>query len=342
MSHQMSVQIAVAAGSVAVLYAYFQLPRTTKAALESPVIEVDCKGKTVTSGDIRTFCRQGKVVLLRNACGVLDTLPPTADSGIELFHPRRKLQAENLPNHISYGDLQAGLAQHNREHNEKSPLDRLNFHRDSDTEIASRNALYRQRPLYGMVNVAEVDPASQTRLAWCLPKELLSCWKRTVSYFWVGPSPGSLHYDEFDNILFQLRGRKTVCLVPNRNATTRWGLPGWWANLPNHSIWNNQFLSSDTLKTHDYLDPAECVTVELVPGDGLVIPAGVLHGPSGSTTSLSINTFLLNGPAPCGTEAWGMCQWLVSRVDLGYLVWRLGGWKLGYVSPHHSVRTLKL
>jgi hypothetical protein len=49
MSHQMSVQIAVAAGSVAVLYAYFQLPRTTKAALESPVIEVDCKGKTVTS-----------------------------------------------------------------------------------------------------------------------------------------------------------------------------------------------------------------------------------------------------------------------------------------------------
>lgn len=52
----------------------------------------------------------------------------------------------------------------------------------------------------------------------------------------VGPSPGSLHYDEFDNILFQLRGRKTVCLVPNRNATTRWGLPGWWANLPNVSM----------------------------------------------------------------------------------------------------------
>lgn len=49
----------------------------------------------------------------------------------------------------------------------------------------SSRGLQRQRPLYGMVNVAEVDPASQTRLAWCLPKELLSCWKRTVSYFWV-------------------------------------------------------------------------------------------------------------------------------------------------------------
>lgn len=108
-----------------------------------------------------------------------------------------------------------------------------------------------------MVNVAQhVDPASQALLGWCIPKDLLKSWKNTVSYFWVscnpiltrrcpskkfdyrvqaGPSPGSLHYDEYDNVLFQLRGRKSVCVVPNRATTTLWGLPGWWQNLPNVS-----------------------------------------------------------------------------------------------------------
>lgn len=112
--------------------------------------------------------------------------------------------------------------------------------------------------------------------------------------------------------------------------------------LAQHSRFNNKFLSTDTLRRNPSLDPAGCVVVQLSAGDGLIIPAGVLHGPTGTVSSLSINTFLLNGPAPCGGEAWGVCQWLISRVDLAFLVYQVGGSLLGYASPHHSVQTLRL
>jgi len=92
----------------------------------------------------------GRPVVLRGACAPLDALPRSANAGVTLFHPRKKLGALRLPWNAQFGEVQANIAAHEAEQKEGSPLRELRYLQGSTREqIRERNALYHERVLYG-------------------------------------------------------------------------------------------------------------------------------------------------------------------------------------------------
>jgi hypothetical protein len=76
--------------------------------------------------------------------------------------------------------------------------------------------------------------------------------RQFAANLWVGASSGSLHYDEYDNALLQLRGTKRIILYPVQYSS-RLHLNSILSRHPNHSKFNNEFLTEATLKAHPEL-----------------------------------------------------------------------------------------
>lgn len=64
---------------------------------------------------------------------------------------------------------------------------------------------------YAVVNVAELVTRG---LCVRVPIPFTAAWRVIHSFAWVGSSAGGLHFDEMDNILIQLEGRKDVLVYP--------------------------------------------------------------------------------------------------------------------------------
>src|SRR5262249_14737898 len=59
--------------------------------------------------------------------------------------------------------------------------------------------------LYGAVNTKRL-PGSEFHMPW------QNAWAEVFNFVWFGTSSGGLHYDGFDNTLFQLKGTKSILL----------------------------------------------------------------------------------------------------------------------------------
>lgn len=121
-------------------------------------------------------------------------------------------------------------------------------------------------------------------------------WLR-VSFLWIGPSPGALHYDVIDNFLCQLHGKKDVLIYPPHAVCQVDG-----HNTP-RSVQPSNFLSKESLQRSPWMKNLDYFEISLEPGDAVYIPAFAYHAPlARSTDSVSLNGFLypkwFTGPHP--------------------------------------------
>ncbi len=173
-------------------------------------------------------------------------------------------------------------------------------------QIAARLEAHRRCELYAMASVASLPASLQERLqaaAEPLLRLAAGHWAQVSTNLWVGASSGSLHYDERDNVLLQLSGTKRVVLFPLEHAGAC-RMHAVMSRLPNHSSYNQSFLTAGARASNAALAAAAHYMVELQPGDALVIPAGVPHAPVGSLDSVSLNMFLGDGPSPSPRSSW--------------------------------------
>ncbi len=136
--------------------------------------------------------------------------------------------------------------------------------------------------LYGVINLKRLEMLYQT-----LPFDLFAQWAITQSFLWLGYSTGSLHFDEIDNVLFQVKGTKRILLFPRQYTDVIDG-----RHRPER-VPTLGFLSPSALKTNPWLGAVPHHEIVLNPGEGLVIPAYTYHAPiATSYNSISVNTFL--------------------------------------------------
>ncbi|MEP7307010.1 MAG: cupin-like domain-containing protein [Acidobacteriota bacterium] len=149
--------------------------------------------------------------------------------------------------------------------------------------------------LYGAVNTKRL-PKFEFRMPWG------EAWAEVFNFVWFGASSGGLHYDGFDNTLFQIKGTKVVLLFDVRLTDVVDG-----RHYP-RSFDSLRPLSQDAVKHNRYLEHLPYHIVELGPGDGITIPARAYHAPfATSFDSISVNGLLvprLSGrPAPFDVRA---------------------------------------
>jgi hypothetical protein len=113
--------------------------------------------------------------------------------------------------------------------------------------------------------------------------------------FWLGPGNNftPLHYDQANNLLAQIRGRKQVILCPPREITRLYPFP--------FSYEANHFSQVDVLSPDLTRFPAwahaDRALLELGPGDMLFIPVYWWHAVWGIDQNMSINYWWRARPA---------------------------------------------
>lgn len=113
-------------------------------------------------------------------------------------------------------------------------------------------------------------------------------WRQTYNWLWFGLSFGTLHTDEFDNMLVQLSGKKVILLY-ERDFSDLIGNGGHYIrNFPPQSP-----LSVEAQEAHPCLGYIPYYYVTLEPGTGVTIPRRAYHAPLAlSHDSVSLATFI--------------------------------------------------
>ncbi|MGK7875124.1 MAG: cupin-like domain-containing protein [Xenococcaceae cyanobacterium] len=178
---------------------------------------------------------------------------------------------------------------------DSSLIDRLlQAKQDKEVTINKWDDLYDSRTtsvvrfldLYGVVNLRRLDA-----LFGQIPFELFADWSMTFLFMWMGYSVGGLHYDEFDNVLFQVNGTKKVLIFPRKYTDVIDG-----RHYPRR-VTPIGFLSPTVLKEHPWMANIPYYEVDLNPGDAVTIPAYTYHAPLALChDSISINAFLVPHP----------------------------------------------
>jgi len=146
---------------------------------------------------------------------------------------------------------------------------------------------------YGNLNLQDLAMRDQ-----CTVVELpfAKHWGRVHSYLWVGSAPGMMHYDEMDNILIQVTGHKDILVVPaaytdELNIGNNADVSKEDSRVPYFDLATKP-LSQAIIARHPVLRKHGRL-VKLGPGDGILIPSGAFHLPSGkSDDCISLNSFL--------------------------------------------------
>jgi len=108
-----------------------------------------------------------------------------------------------------------------------------------------------------------------------------------ASYLWLGMSSGGLHYDALDNVLFQIQGVKQITVFPPQYADQ--------ISQKHYVALDNELdlFSVENKTKHPFLSEVPSYTIELHPGDAVVIPSAAYHSPKSLTfDSISVNSFL--------------------------------------------------
>mmetsp|Transcript_17892 Transcript_17892/g.61004 ORF Transcript_17892/g.61004 Transcript_17892/m.61004 type:complete len:289 (+) Transcript_17892:206-1072(+) len=125
-------------------------------------------------------------------------------------------------------------------------------------------------------------------------REFSKTWSTVVNFLWIGPSPGQLHFDEFDNVLCQLQGQKSVLIYDPAHTFLIDG-----AHYP-AGIRGTGFLSEASLRDSPWLRDIPYRIVDLKPGEAVAIPAFAYHAPlARSVDSVSCNAFLVPSLFDC-------------------------------------------
>jgi quinol monooxygenase YgiN len=203
----------------------------------------------------------------------------------------------------------------------------------SSEKLNARFAEYKKVPLYATMNTGSLPDKVAHHLdhSYSNASHLLDEWQGRLGYFWVGASTGSLHYDDHDNLLCQICGRKKVILIPFEH-TFAFRMGSLWDVFPNHSGFNASFFTEETRAAHPGLQEVPYFEADLGPGDTLLIPAGMLHAPIGDLDSISANIFVFDGPPPC-PRSW----WLLKRLEISTRVRKL----LKLPLAHHDYQVRK-
>ena len=232
---------------------------------------------------------------------------------VKLVWPGHLLGLAKIWQHVTLSELTANIASQLAV---DSPLTVLDRFPSSIEEQNVNRELHGRCKQYGFATSTDLPDGMQKKLAeFAAPvSALLAPWKQVCMNFWVGASSGSLHYDERDNVLMQLRGTKRVVMFPIEH-TAACRLHAMLARLPNHSQYASKFFTQEALAGNPALAAAPYFEVELRAGDSLVIPAGVMHAPIGSLDSVSLNLFVNDGPPPA-KRSWCVCNGWCLREDL--------------------------
>ena len=133
---------------------------------------------------------------------------------------------------------------------------------------------------YGVVNIRRL-----TKKRFIQPN-FLKNFGHSFSFLWMGLSPGGFHFDEFNNVLLQLSGRKrVVCFDPI------------YADTISHdhylTILDDDSLFSDkNIQAYPGLAKVPYFEAELKAGDALILPSAAYHAPKAmSFDSVSLNAF---------------------------------------------------
>ena len=99
--------------------------------------------------------------------------------------------------------------------------------------------------------------------------------RRAEVMLWLGPSGTHtpLHYDSRSSLLFQIRGRKSVTLVPPWFASAMQQTEEWYANVDLAALDRSRVLTATTV---------------IAPGDALFLPVGWWHDVTALGTSISL------------------------------------------------------
>ena len=167
--------------------------------------------------------------------------------------------------------------------------------------------------LYGAVNARRL-PKFEFRVPW------EEAWSEVFNFVWFGASSGGLHYDGFDNTLFQIKGTKSVLLFDVRLTDVVDG-----QHYPRSFDAMRPF-SQDAIKNNHYLEHLPYSIVKLRPGDGITIPARAYHAPfATSFDSISVNGLLLprrsGRPAPFDVRAHSRSLWFGLKASRKIFSW---------------------
>jgi hypothetical protein len=246
------------------------------------------------AGDINAHFQVGLPLLIPSGCRPLD--PEMLRAHKIIFSvPAKKLEAVGLPKSVGVAPLLDNLKE---EADQAATLNDLAFFH-SDSALATRFTRYKRTPLYGMISTSKFCECTKVLVddtVRGVSRKFLNAWPKRRSYLWLGASTGSLHYDEHDNFLCQLAGRKKMILFGIEH-TMCFKMGSISSQFPNHSSLNSAFMQ----EANRQLIPR--YEVVLNPGDVLLIPAGMLHAPAGDLNSLSVNIFGMEGPAPSERSA---------------------------------------
>lgn len=137
--------------------------------------------------------------------------------------------------------------------------------------------------LYGVLNLKRLKPLHDA-----LNLELFQPWATTIPFLWLGYSLGGLHFDEFNNILYQIRGTKRILMFPRQYTDIIDG-----RHSPKR-VPALGFLSPAALQPHPWLAAIPHAEVTLEPGEAIILPAYTYHAPLATGyDTLSLNAFLV-------------------------------------------------
>lgn len=262
--------------------------------------------------DMPALFQRGEPLILRGLLKPrLDRIVEQEDD-FEMFVPRGKMNANHLPTTVKWQELRKNL----KEAKATSPvLNDLDCFFSSE-KLKARFEAYRTTPVYATVNTGSIaiEVAHHLDHSYANASHLCDYWTQRMGYFWVGASTGSLHYDEFDNLLCQIAGRKKVILIPFEHSFA-FKLGSIRSVFPNHSDMNANFFTEEMRVANPWLQKVPYFQADLFPGDTLLIPAGMLHAPCGDLDSISANIFVMDGPSPC-RRSW----WLLKRLAISTAV----------------------
>jgi len=275
--------------------------------------------------DMRALFARGKPVIIRGLVKPRLDWAFEQEDDFEMFVLRGKMNAAaELPATVSFQELRKNLEQEKASNADSALMDLDCFF--SSDKLKARFADYKKTPLYACVNTAALLPKVARRLdhSYSSASHIIDEWQGRMGYLWVGASTGSLHYDEFDNLLCQISGRKKVILIPLEH-TFAFSMGSILDVFPNHSGFNASFFTDEVRAQHPSMQGLPYFEADLGPGDTLLIPAGMLHAPCGDLDSVSANLFATHGPAPCA-RSW----WLLKRLAISTGIRKLFHAKLAH------------
>lgn len=120
--------------------------------------------------------------------------------------------------------------------------------------------------------------------AYCTPKEGMR------TFFWIGPegTRSGLHFDPYNVFFVQVKGRKRFLLYPPQD------IPNAYLE---HDFFSQVDAEAPDLARFPKFAQAQGLSVEVGPGETLLLPVGWLHQVRSLSTSYSVSLTCLNLPA---------------------------------------------